>query len=692
AQSTAAAGKWEELIKGLEPVMVGLAPSGAAVQAALLLQQAQSSLGKKDEAETWLGKAGEILAQARVPASERVTYLMNLAELTRDKAKKLTLLKQAEASANEAGLGPLQEKISQQLAELALATGDYATAETALLDIIDRLEAKREALAFDRILRQQWFGDNLGPYQKLLRLHAVRKNAAGALWVAEKMRARALADQMAWQKVDLQVAVAPEVRERLKALREMRTKTYGLLQRAMGGEQLTGAEVRGAYMPIRGAYLPIRGSLQGDQALSEADLKELRGLLDTLAKEEAALASAVREEVPAYAEASNAPVLTGTRLIEKITAQKDLALLHYTLCDEGLAVVACGPGARPKAALIPMKGEDLWQQIGRFRELIWERKPEANAEAMKLYTQLVQPVEGCLYGAKRVLIVADGALQLVPFGALISPDREYLMSKYAIATTPSLTLALSSRGKHEAGQGALIVAAPDTGAVAFAETDDKRGSYLPIRGMYMPVCGAYMPIRGEGLSTALTTMASVPLPGAKAEGEALGKLLKNATVLTEKQATKAKLLAEGSKCDLLHIATHGYADPDVPEFSGVLLTGEGDRRYDTLTALDIYMWPLKARLVTLSACQTALGKTVEGEGVMGLTRAFIYAGAKDVLCTLWPVADESTKALMTAFYGKLQEGVPVETALQQAQLTLMQDEATKAPFYWAGFTAVRGPE
>ncbi|MEN6643102.1 MAG: CHAT domain-containing protein, partial [Armatimonadia bacterium] len=428
------------------------------------------------------------------------------------------------------------------------------------------------------------------------------------------------------------------------------------------------------------------------QALSEADLKELRGLLDTLAKEEAALASAVREQVPAYAEASGAPVLTGTRLIEKVNAQKDLALLHYTLCDEGLVVVACSAGARAKVALIPIKGEELWQQIGKLRELIWERKPEASAEAAKLYNQLVLPVEGCFYGAKRVLIVADGALQLLPFGALIGTDGNYLASKYAVATTPSLAMALSSRGKRQAGQGAVIFAAPDTGAIAFSESDDKRGAYMPIRGMYMPVRGAYMPIRGEGVSTALTTMASVPLPGAKAEGEALGKLLTNATVLTDKQATKAKLLEAGSRCDLLHIATHGYADPDVPEFSGLLLAGEGEKQYDTLTALDIYMWPLKARLVTLSACQTALGKTVEGEGMMGLTRAFIYAGAQDVLCTLWPVADESTKALMTAFYENLAQGQAVEEALRGAQTELAAKAETRHPFFWAGFVAVRGPE
>jgi CHAT domain-containing protein len=104
------------------------------------------------------------------------------------------------------------------------------------------------------------------------------------------------------------------------------------------------------------------------------------------------------------------------------------------------------------------------------------------------------------------------------------------------------------------------------------------------------------------------------------------------------------------------------------------------------------MWQLRARLVTLSACQTAMGKTVEGEGVMGLTRAFIYAGAQDVLCTLWPVADESTKALMAAFYGNLKTCSSIEEALRLAQSALAAKRETSHPFFGAGFVAVRGPE
>jgi CHAT domain-containing protein len=462
-----------------------------------------------------------------------------------------------------------------------------------------------------------------------------------------------------------------------------------------GGSAAAGARgeympIRGAYMPVRGVYMPIRGAVGESKPATEAEVSQLRQLLDDLAKEEAALASAIRENVPAYAEAYS-EIPTGSELIKQLAQAKDLAVLEYTFCDDGLVAIGLRAGQPPKVILIPVKGEDLWQEIGKFRQMIWERKPEANDSAVKLYETLVKPLEGTLTGAKRLWVVADGALQLMPFAALIGSDHNYLAARLAVATTPSLSLALSSRGARKRGTGALIAAAPDTGAIA-ATGDDARGTYMPIRGMYMPVRGEYMPIRGEGVSSALTAMAMVPLPGAKAEGEAIAQKLPGSVLLTDKEATKTRLLAEGGNCDLLHIATHGYADPEFPEFSGLLLAGEGEDKYQVLTAQEVYMWSLKARLVTLSACQTALGRTVEGEGVLGLTRAFIYAGAQDVLCTLWPVSDESTKALMVSFYDGLAKGLTVEEALQGAQSGLAANPATSHPFYWAGFVAVRGPE
>ncbi|MBI3922261.1 MAG: CHAT domain-containing protein [Armatimonadetes bacterium] len=173
------------------------------------------------------------------------------------------------------------------------------------------------------------------------------------------------------------------------------------------------------------------------------------------------------------------------------------------------------------------------------------------------------------------------------------------------------------------------------------------------------------------------------------------------TLLTGKDATKEKFLKAASNCDVLHIATHGYADPDVPEFSGLLLSSPQRREdaketveetgLDVLTAQEVFLTPLQAKLVTLSACQTGIGKDVEGEGVLGLTRAFLYAGAKEVVCSLWSVSDESTSKLMQQMYAGMQKGMPVEAAMQAAQLTLLKDPKTSHPFYWAAFVDVKGP-
>jgi CHAT domain-containing protein len=99
---------------------------------------------------------------------------------------------------------------------------------------------------------------------------------------------------------------------------------------------------------------------------------------------------------------------------------------------------------------------------------------------------------------------------------------------------------------------------------------------------------------------------------------------------------------------------------------------------------------LPAKLVTLSACQTAMGQDVAGEGVIGLTRAFLCAGAESVVSTLWPVADATTAQLMTAFYTDIAAGKPIAVALNAAQQRLLKNPATRAPYYWAGFTVIRG--
>ena len=693
ARAAAAGQQWEEVETGLEAALRDgtLKAPRDQLDATMLVLGAKWELGKGPEAQALAAKAAELAGQVELPPPERTSLLVTLASLVPDPRRKSDLLQEAAKVAADAGLDMMKERVTQQISEVAVEAGDTAAAERALVEIIQRQEAARDRLAFDPLLRQQWFADSLGAYRKLLKVAALQGDAALALDCAERMRARVLLDQLAWRKVDLGVRLPKAVQDRLQALREMRRETYALLQQATGAATEAGGGERGAYMPIRGLYLPIRGPLDSQPAPPADYQTRLKTMLTSLAQEETALESAIREAIPAYQRASQVTIPTGEQLAKALSRDAGLAVLEYTLCDEGVVLVGLRGSRAPQTAIIKLKGNALWEQIGRFRQLIWERKPEVTTEAQALHATLVAPMAPLLAGAQRLCVVADGALQLIPFGALMDKDGKYLAERMVVSSTPSLSLALASRGpRPKPDLPALVVAAPETGAVQVP--GDERGAYLPIRGMYLPVRGAYLPIRGEGeVSDALTSMAAVPLPGARAEGEAVAKQFAGAKLLSGQEATKAALLEQGRTCDILHIATHGYADPEVPEFSGLLFAGSGDKPYEVLTAQEVYLWDLRARLVTLSACQTGLGKTVEGEGLLGLTRAFIYAGAQDVVCSLWPVSDESTQKLMEAFYAALQRGVTVEEALTEAQRSLLADPATSHPFYWAAFVPVRGP-
>ncbi|MEA3401004.1 MAG: CHAT domain-containing protein [Armatimonadota bacterium] len=697
AQVAAREERWQDVIATLKPRLADVEAGSSLVNAHVLLATACRRLEDLEAATVWFQRARELVRGLDLSAGERINHLMSLATVAEDSSSKLSLLDEAHAVADQAGLSMLAEQVANQRASLGLEEGDLPAARDALIAVIDRTEERRQRLAFDPRLRQEWFADNIGPYRQLMRVAALQADAGLALACGERMRSRVLLDQLAWRKVDMAVRLPEALRQRLVELRNMRREAYGLLAQVMGGGETPSGDTdhRGLYMPIRGLYMPIRGPLDSGEAATEADVQRLRGLLDDLAAEEAALASAIREQVPAYARASQVTIPSGEALVAEVARHAGLAVLHYTFADEGLVVVgACGGDLRVR--LIEADREALYQQIGRLREAIWERTDEAYGLAAALYKTLVQPAEGVLAGADRLWIVADGAVQLVPFAALIDGRNRYLGARMPIAFAPSLTLALSSRGEREAAsREAVVVAAPETGAsqITFPEGDDGRGLYMPIRGMYMPIRGSYMPIRGEGVSSALTAMAMVPLPEAKAEGDAVASRFDDTVLLSGAEATKSRLSEVGGDCDVLHIATHGYADPDFSDFSGLLLAAPegGETAYEVLTASEVYGWPLTARLVTLSACQTALGRDVEGEGILGLSRAFIYAGAQDVVCSLWPVSDESTRELMTAFYEALSEGAMVEKALQRGQNALPQTGDKAHPFYWAGFIAVRGP-
>ncbi len=174
-----------------------------------------------------------------------------------------------------------------------------------------------------------------------------------------------------------------------------------------------------------------------------------------------------------------------------------------------------------------------------------------------------------------------------------------------------------------------------------------------------------------------------PLPHAREEAEAILRLVpadRRLRALGAAANRRTVLSGDLARYQIVHFATHGVLDPRDPGLSGVALSD------GLLRVQDIGRLRLPADLVVLSACDTALGQEVRGEGLIGLTRAFFSAGARRVLVSLWPVDDSATAELMRRFYrGMLRDGLPPAAALAAAQNSLRQEPGWEAPYYWAGF-------
>ena len=324
-----------------------------------------------------------------------------------------------------------------------------------------------------------------------------------------------------------------------------------------------------------------------------------------------------------------------------------------------------------------------------------------------LYKAAIGPASS-LIGEKRLLIAADGALNYVPFEVLVkSADGgdytalPYLIKSNEIVYTPSASVvgAIRQQEAVRSNKAILVLADPvfnsndsrSRGATG-AATADTRG--LGIQSALSDIAGdAAAPVE----SGKMQGMPLARLAGTRLEAEQIVKLAKasntQADVWLDLDASEENVEARDiSKYAVLHIATHGLLNAERPQFTGLVLSLVGNKSEDGFLRTDeVFNLRLSRPLVMLSACETGLGREKRGEGVMGLTRAFIYAGAPTVGVSLWSVADKSTADLMTDFYSRLlTPGSPVtpSAALRNAQLAMIAGKKYSAPFYWAPFVLV----
>ncbi|HEV2829207.1 MAG TPA: CHAT domain-containing protein, partial [Pyrinomonadaceae bacterium] len=330
-----------------------------------------------------------------------------------------------------------------------------------------------------------------------------------------------------------------------------------------------------------------------------------------------------------------------------------------------------------------------------------------------LYKGVVEPAATVL-GKKRLLIVADGALNYVPFEALVkSPatadysSLPYLIKSNEIIYAPSASVvgAIRQQNTSREGRSILILADPvfnsndarAKGAGSAAITGDTRG--LGIQSALTDVAGAKA--SAEADNAKMQGLPLARLAGTRTEAEQIVKLAKasgtQADTWLDLDASEDNVDSRDiSKYRVVHIATHGLLNAERPQFTGVVLSLVGNKNEDGFLRTDeVFNLRLGSPLVMLSACETGLGKEKRGEGVMGLTRAFMYAGAPTVGVSLWSVADKSTAELMTDFYKRLlgssaagSGAVSASAAMRDAQLAMISGKKYSAPFYWSPFVLV----
>jgi len=393
--------------------------------------------------------------------------------------------------------------------------------------------------------------------------------------------------------------------------------------------------------------------------------KELRGLL----------AERSRLRAASLPGAGQVPEPLAAREIQREVLDEGTLLLEYALGDERSFLWLVDrnrvvPHVLPGRAEIERQARWTHDLLSRSQRRGIRR--QASLAAAALSEMVLGPVAAEL-GDRRLLIVADGALQAVPFAALPVPAGggpraagEPLLVHHEIVHLPSASaLAFLRRrlaGRPPAPDGILVVADP------VFRADDPRVGRAQQGGGYPRLAGS----REE----AAAILRLVP------SGQGSG--------LFGFAAGREALLGEPlSRFRLLHFATHSLLDEAHPELSGIALTlvdEQGRARDGFLRAHEIADQELRADLVVLSACRTALGKEVRGEGLMGLPHSFLGAGAARVVVSLWNVDDAATAELMARFYrALLRDGAPPGLALRAAQLSVSREERWRAPYYWGGF-------
>ena len=555
------------------------------------------------------------------------------------------------------------------IAKLQRRLGDRASALATINEAIDIVESMRKQVV-DPELRTSFFASKQDIFSfkidLLLEWEQLQRgagHAAEAFHTSERSRARTLLELLDDARADIRQGIAPELLEQEKTLQYRRTTLDKRFQQAF--------------------------SEKGDPSL----LPQLQQERQQLLQQTQELRQAIRARSPRYAALTDPEPLT-LQQVQQQLLDPDTLLLQFALGEKRSHLFVVSHNNLQVVSLPP--AAQIESLVSALREPLTKNQlpAEINSRAAALSQQILGPASQAIARHRRLIVVADGSLHLVPFAVLPQGDQPLLERHQLLQLPSSSSLALLQRQPSSRPASIAILADP-----IFSSDDSRVRVFAPAKP---PSTAPPNPVdlRALSLSRAAATLSTnplkpqpwAPLPGTRREAEAIQRLFppQQAMVALDEQANlhwaqDPKL----ARYSILHLATHGIFNTQEPALSGLVLSlvdREGKPQDGFLQLADVFNLKLAADLVVLSACETGLAEQVKGEGLVGLTRGFLYAGSSRVLVSLWKVDDAATAKFMEYFYkALLQRRLPPSQALVAAQQQLRSNPRLASPYYWGAF-------
>ncbi|MBE9205013.1 tetratricopeptide repeat protein [Nostoc sp. LEGE 06077] len=549
--------------------------------------------------------------------------------------------------------------------------GNLTAARTQIESTIKIVEDIRTNVT-SQDLRTSYFASVQKYYQfyidLLMRLHQQEPSKgydALALQVSERARARSLLDLLTEANADIRQGVNPK-----------------LLQTERSLEQQLNAREKLRIQLLSGKY-------------TEAQIQNLDKKTAELLQQYQQVQAEIKNSSPRYA-ALTQPQPLSLKQIQQQVLDDNTLLLEYSLGEERSYLWAVSKNNITSYAL--PKSAEIKTAVQKFRDALTAPSQRTSiarsiTAAQELSQMILAPVAQQL-GKKRLVVVSDGALQYVPITALAVPNSQTyqpLVTTNEIISLPSAsTIALlrqEVKGRKKAAKTLAVLADP-----VFSAQDERLKGQAANRPSITPDLNLFDQ-QQLSRSAREADIDFERLRFTRKEAEEILSLVSNKERKQALDFTASRDLAtsqELSQYQIIHFATHGILNSTNPELSGVVLSlfdSKGTPQNGFLRLRDIFNLNLPAELIVLSACQTGLGEEVKGEGLVGLTRGFMYAGSPRVVVSLWSVDDEATSELMKLFYANmLRKNLKPAAALRAAQIEMSRNPNYAAPYYWAAFT------